>query len=339
MADPVILVTADDDHLLLREYEAVLAQLREDHPDADLGIHLAAELDHLPDLRTTSLFGGTTIVVIRGLEDLKDSARHSELKEQIEDYLSAPDPDSILVLVARGTGKIRRIATLAGDVGRHVKAGVPSPWDERGWRDLVGGEFRRARRRADGSAIEAVFSRSGTSAAIIASHVAQICLAHPTVDTITEVEVVDVIEGAGDHGSFAIAGACIEARDPARTVTLTRGAMAAGQEPLMILGLLTAKVRDLMVARAGLDVAESKHRPDRPGAKPRVNPGQLSHLRNASKTWAVGELQWCHDRLATADMALKGNSELPADVVLEMALLDVATRREPGAPWDPRVVG
>ncbi len=331
MAEPVILITADDDHLLLREYETVLAEVRGDHPDAEVAVHLAAELDHLPDLRTSSLFGGRTVVVIRGVEAVREA-----LKGQLEDYLASPDPEAVLILVARGTGKVRKIATLAADAGRVVEAGVPKPWDERGWRDLIGREFRRLQRRADASAVEAILDRAGTSAATIASHISQVCLAKPDVDTLTDVEVAEVIEGAGNQGGLAIADAALQDRDPARTVVLVRGALDAGEAPLGVLGAVTAKVRDLMVARAGLDVAEGRRRPDRSAAKPRVHPFQLKQLEQAATRFEVGELQWCHDRIARADLALKGDSELPSDVVLELALLDVATRRQPGAPWDPR---
>ncbi len=334
MPDPVILVTADDDHLLLREYEAVLEQVKADVPDADVQVHLVADLEHLPDLRTTSLFGGTTVAVIRGFGSKPDPK--ASLKEDLEAYLASPDPDAVLVLVARGTGSIRKIATLCEEVGRVVKAGIPAPWDERGWRDLVQGEFRRLRRRADASAVEAILSRAGTSAATISSHVSQVCLAHADVDTITEEHVAEVVEGAGNQGALAIASAAVEERDPARTVTLVRGALADGEQPLGLLGAVTAKVRDLMVARAGLDVGEARHRPDRGGAPRRANPGQVKRLQQTAQRYEVGELQWCHDRLGRADIALKGDSELPPDVVLELALLDIATRRRPGAPWDPR---
>lgn len=336
MADPVILITADDDHLLLREYEDVLSELRSEFPDADIGVHLAPDLDHLPDLRTSSLFGGPTIVVIRALESI---GKASDLTDQILDYVTAPDPEAVLVLASRGTQKLgRKIPDLVKEHGRVVQVKVPLPWDERGWRELVAGEFRRLRRRADPSAVEAVLTRAGTSAAVIASHVSQICLAHPSADTITEVEVADVVKGAGNMGSFVLAEACLDERDPARTVELVRGALQAGESPLAMLGLLNNKVRELMVARAGLDVAEAKRRPDRGNSAPgRMSPGQVKRLENSSRQWAVGELQWCHDRLAEADIALKGNSELPDDVVMEMALLDIATRREPGAPWNPQV--
>ncbi|MFT5223984.1 MAG: DNA polymerase III delta subunit [Glaciecola sp.] len=165
------------------------------------------------------------------------------------------------------------------------------------------------------------------------------CLAHMDVDTIGESHVTSVIEGAGNLGSFAIADACLEDRDPGKTIALVRGAMIDGDAPLAILGLLIAKARDLMVARSGLDVGEARRRPDRGTAATKMNPGMVNRLKQSAAQWGVGELQWCHDRLARADLELKGNSELPPDIVLELALLDIATRRDPGAPWDPRVKG
>lgn len=331
MADRVILVNASDDHVLLRHYEDVLAEVRADHPDVDVAIHLAADLQAMPDLRTGSLFGGPTIVAIRNVEKAG-----TDLKEGLEDYLASPDPEAVLILTSANAGTTRKVTSLVKEVGRVVSGEIPKPWDDNGWRDLVRQEFRRLKRRADPSAVEEVWDRAGTSPALIASHVQQVCASHPDADTLTSEHVADVIDGFGDQGVFAIVDAAMLDRDPGRTVQLVRGALASGVAPLALLGLLTTRVRDLMVARAGLDLAEAKTRPDRPGGAARVNPGQVKRLAGQASQWAVGELQWCHDLIARTDIRLKGDSELPAEVVIELALLDIATRREPGSPWDPR---
>ncbi len=55
----------------------------------------------------------------------------------------------------------------------------------------------------------------------------------------------------------------------------------------------------------------------------------------AHGNFAIGELAWCMDRLAQLDVDLKGNTDLPPDLVLEFGVIDLATPREVGVPWNP----
>jgi DNA polymerase III subunit delta len=105
---PVHLLAGDDDLLLQRELERVLADLREQDPELAVEVHDVTETDHLPELRTASLFGGRTCVVLRGAEALS-----GDLKYEVESYLESPSDDAVLVLVARGVGKVQKIAKLA----------------------------------------------------------------------------------------------------------------------------------------------------------------------------------------------------------------------------------
>jgi DNA polymerase III subunit delta len=146
MPAPVHLLVGDDDLLLHRETERVLADVRAADPEVVVEVHDVTETEHLPELKTQSLFGGTTCVVLRGVEGLT-----GDLKAEVEAYLESPSPDSILVLVTKGTGKVQKIAKLAKEAGELHEVSLPRDFDDRGWDRLVGEEFRRAGRKADAS--------------------------------------------------------------------------------------------------------------------------------------------------------------------------------------------
>jgi DNA polymerase III subunit delta len=311
--DPVILLAGDDDLLLHRELERLVASLTAEDPSVEPSVHDVTELEHLPEMRTGSLFGGRACIVLRGAESVTGT-----LKTELETYLEAPSHEVVLVVVARGVGRIQRIAKLAGTHGRRVDVRRPADYDDRAWSALAAAEFERLARVADPSAVAAIRLHAGTDPTAIASQVASVCAATDAAP-ITAAEVEAVVEGHGRASGFAVADAVAE-RDPERALVALRGALVAGEAPLAIAGALTFRSRQLLQARAG--------------AAGGMSPGQQRRMQGLARRFGPGELAWWHDRLARLDLQLKG-SELPDTIVLEVAVIELATPREVGAPWNP----
>ncbi len=314
---PVHLIAGDDDLLLQRELERVLADLRTQDDELAVEVHDVAETDHLPEMRTASLFGGRTCVVLRGVEQVS-----GDLKHEVESYLDSPSDDAVLVLVARGVGKVQKIAKLAKQHGERTDIKAPADWDDRGWDRLVGEEFRRLRRKADASAIAAIRAHAGTVPGVIASKVGQVCAAEPNAPTLTADHVEASVDGHGKVSGFAVADAVVD-RDPAAAIVAVRGALESGEAPLALLGALTYRFRQLLQVRGGADARSAG-----------VPPSQYRRLQALAAAFGPGELAWCHDRLAQLDVDLKG-SELPADLVLELGVIELATSRSVGRPFNP----
>ena len=316
--EPVHLLAGDDELLLQRETERVLKELQEADPELAVETHDVSETDHLPELRTTSLFGGRTCVVLRGVEGVA-----GDLKREVEAYLAAPSPEAVLVLVARGLGKIPKIGKLAKEHGVRVDVKKPTDWDDRGWDRLVGEEFRRLGRQADASAIAAIRGHAGNEPGVIASKVAQVCAAEPEARNLTAEDVERNVEGHGKVSGFAVADAITD-RDPGAALVALRGALEAGEAPLALLGAATYRFRQLLQVRGGVDARTAG-----------ISPGMYKRLQGLAGRFGPGELAWCHDRLASLDLELKG-SELPDEVVLELGIVELATAREVGRPFNPR---
>jgi DNA polymerase III subunit delta len=314
---PVHLIAGDDDLLLQRELERVLADLCAQDDDLTVEVHDVSETGALPEMRTASLFGGRTCVVLRGAEGLA-----GELKSEVEGYLETPSDDAVLVLVARGIGKVQKVAKLAKQHGERHDVKAPADWDDRGWDRLVGEEFRRLQRKADASAIAAIRAHAGTVPGVIASKVAQVCAAEPTAPTLTGDHVEASVEGHGRVSGFAVADAVAD-RDPGSALVALRGALESGEAPLALLGAVTYRFRQLLQIRGGGDAKSAG-----------VSPNQFRRLQAIAGRFGPGELAWCHDRLAQLDVDLKG-SELPAELVLEIGMLELATAREVGRPFNP----
>jgi DNA polymerase III subunit delta len=317
----LLLIAGDDDLLLARETERRVDALVAADPSLEVSRHDAAELDHLPELRTTSLFGGRTCVVVRGVERLSGDSGGG-LKAELEAYAAAPSPEAVLVLVARGTATIQRLARLVAEHGERIDVKRPADWDEQAWDRLVGDEFRRLGRKGDATAIAAVRLHAGADPTTIASQVATVCATAPEVAVLTATEVEAVLAGFGQRSGFEVADA-VAARDPGAAIVALAGALESGEAPLRIVGALTFRVRQLLQARAGADARTVG-----------VPPTRLRAVKAQAERFGPGELAWCHDRLAELDLALKG-SDLPDALVLEVAVIELATPRTVGAPFNP----
>ncbi|MCC5948967.1 MAG: DNA polymerase III subunit delta [Nitriliruptoraceae bacterium] len=319
---PLLLLAGDDDLLLQRELDRQLGTLQDEDPELQVDRFDVSELEQLPELRTASLFGGRTCIVLRGVESVT-----AALKTELENYAAAPADEAVLVLVARGLGKVQKLAKLAKEHGTRVDVKAPADWDDRGWDRLVGEEFRRLGCKADATAIAAIRTHAGTDAGAIASQVGSVAAAHREVPTITGAHVDAVVEGRGKASGFAVADGIAE-RDPASALIALRGALEAGDAPLAILGAVLYRLRQLLQIRAGASPGEVGVR----GGRDRVD-----DARRQASSFHAGELAFVHDRLARLDLELKG-SELPDALVLELAIIEVATSTEVGAPWNPAAV-
>ena len=227
------------------------------------------------------------------------------------------------MLVAQGTGKVQKIARLARQHGEVTKVDTPPDWKTNEWQGIVTGEFRRTGMTATPDAVAAILEHAGLDPSVIAMRVAQVAAATQG-DKVGPEDVERVVEGHGRRSGFELADAVAE-RDPAQAITLLRGSLEAGEAPLALLGAITFRFRQLQQVRGGADVKGS--------------PGQVNRLKGiARRNFSTGELAWCLDRIAQLDVDLKGNTDLPPDLVLELGVIDLATAREVGAPWNPLAV-
>lgn len=307
---PVYLLTGPEELLLRRAADALLAELRE---EGELEVTEVRGPDlaetGLPDLRTASLFGERRAVVVRDAGDLP-AAVSAGLVDELE---SAAPPDAIVVLLATRTGRITKLAKRVKELGGRVDLAPPKPWDERGWQRLVADELARHGREADPEAIASLLAHAGTDVSAIAEKVAQVAATAPA-GRIGPAGVDAVVVGHGNRGSFAIADAMCE-RQPAEALTLLRGALEAGEQPVVVLGALAYRIRTLVAVAGKIPAKE---------AGLSISDGMRRRLERVRRNFGPGELTAAARVLADADAELKGG-ELPEELVLERAVLSIAT--------------
>ena len=306
---PAYLFTGPEELLLHRAAQDLLEELRAEGPVevADLRAGDIAERS-LPDLRTGSLFSDRRVVLVREAETLP-----SEVSSGLVAQLEGAPPDALVVLLASGTGRIVKLASRIAELGGRVDVAPPREWEARRWAALVSAEFARHDRRATAEAVEEILDHAGFDVAAIAEKVAQVASTAPEGQVDIEA-VAAVVTGHGNQGAFAVADAMC-ARDPAQALTLLRGVLEAGDDPIMVVGALAYRLRTVFAVAAGIEGADIGLR---------ISPGQVGHLRRARQGFGPGELTRAFRTLADADRDLKGG-ELPAALVIERAVADIAT--------------
>jgi DNA polymerase III subunit delta len=307
---PVRLLTGPVELLLRRAADQLLDELR-GGGELEVEDVRAGDLRDggLPDVWTGSLFGTPRAIVIREAQDLP-SATGASLIE----LLSGPVPAATVILLATATGRIQKLAKAVKAAGGRTDVAPPRDWEDRKWAGLVHEEFRRHQRTPDDTAVDAILAHAGLDVHAVAEKVAQVAAAAPE-GTITRAHVDDLVVGVGNRGAFAVADAMCD-REPEEALTLLRGAFAAGEDPVKVLGALVYRLRAIVAVAGGLDgktVGVS------------VSPGQARRLKSVRRNFGPGELTSAYARLAAADLEIK-SGELPPELVMERAVVEVATR-------------
>ena len=234
-------------------------------------------------------------------------------------YVSAPDPDVVVLLRHNGGQRGRRLLdALAESPYPVVTIGaVKSARDKAA---LVGSDVRRAGRRMEPEAVGALVDALGSDLRELCSAVDQ--LVADTRGTITLQAVNTYYAGRFEATGFTVADAAA-AGNVAKAITALRHAIATGTEPVPIVAALAMKIRQLArVAAAG----------GRRGVGPKelgMAPWQVDRARRELSGWSDDALAAAIVAVARADAEVKGESRDPVHAV-ERAVLTICRARGSG---------
>jgi DNA polymerase-3 subunit delta len=265
----------------------------------------------LGDLTTPSLFGEPRALVVTDCRALPDRGM-----QELRAYLSSPDADAVLVLCARvpERGKVPAVlAKLVQPVGSVQEVKVTR-------KDLPGWLIQRARRRGldlapDGAA--ALVETLGEEPAELEQALTQLASAFPG-DRLARDHVAEQFRGLGEQHIWDLCDKAFGKDLPGATRSL-RTLLEARDDPLMILGGVAARLRDLLRVRS---------LPDRiPLAELTRAAGlrfewQARRYREQARRFSLEELVELHRVVTEADRALKSGAS--AEVVLPVLVERIA---------------
>lgn len=297
-----------EDAFLLREAAAGLLDPDLAVTEVDAGEWRGGEL---ADLQTPSLFGDRRGLVISDARSLPEDG----LRE-LASYLSAPDPETPLVLLVtvaeRGKvpAALQRIAEPVAEI-REIKVAR---------KDLQGWIVARARARGldlapDGAA--ALVEAIGQDAAALASGVEQLASAFRGT-RVGRDAVTAQFRGLGEQRVWDLCDRLFE-RDVPAAVRSLRSLLANGDAGLAILGAVAGRIRELIRVKAQPDRMPLGELARAVGLR---FDWQAKRYREQASRFSMEELLAIHRRIVDADRAMKTGA--PEDVVLGVLVAGIA---------------
>jgi DNA polymerase-3 subunit delta len=263
------------------------------------------------DLATPSLFGDRRALLVNDCRSLPDHAL-AELKH----YLAAPEPSATLILVAQVADRGKPPAALlkvVEPVGEVRNVAVPR-------KDLPGWVAARAKAKdiqlaPDGA--KALVDALAEPAAIVQA-LDQLASAFPD-QRITRAEVASQFRGLGEQKVWDLCDRAFS-RDLPGAMRSLRALLDARDDPLMILGGIASRLRDLIKVRAAPANLSPAELARRVGLR---FDWQARRYREQASRFSLEELESLHDQVVEADRALKTGGT--GDVVLPLLVVAMSS--------------
>jgi len=269
----------------------------------------------LADLATPSLFGEARALLVTDARSFPQAA-HRELAA----YLAAPAPDASLVLCVtvpergRPPAALLRLVEGVGEV-REVR--VPR-------KDLPGWVLARARAaRVDlaPEAAQALVETVGEDPGALDQAVRQLGAAFPG-ERVGRDLVLRQFRGLGEQHVWDLCDRAF-GKDLPGAIRALRSLLEARGDPLLILGGVAARLRDLVRVRA---LPERMPPADVARAAGLRFEWQVRRLREQARRFREEELAALHGEVVAADRALKSGA--PEDVVLAALVAAIARGKD-----------
>jgi DNA polymerase-3 subunit delta len=312
---PLTLVTGPEALLRDRAVATAVAAVRAADPEADVTDVSAVgiEAGRITELASPSLFGGTTVIVVRDVAEAVEPVA-DELRRVVAD----PGDDVVLVLVHAGGVKGRALLDTVRKAGAVVVECKPVKW-ESDKVAFVQGEFTAAGRRVAPAAAVALVDALGSDLRELAQACSQ--LVSDTRGTV-DVEVVERYHsGRVEVTGFKVADAAVEGRYE-DALRLLRHALATGVDPVPLNAAFAAGLRTL--ARVG--GASRSARPDDIARDLGLAPFQVRKARGQLAGWTPDGVAAGILAVARADEQIKGGGTDPV-YALERAVGAIVSAR------------
>ena len=303
----VVLLWGESDHLLRLAAADVLGEARPAEVDA-----VEWQPGATADLATPSLFGEPRALLISNGQQLR-----GEALSEVSAYADAPSPDAILIVAAMVSSRAKGppaalVKALKG------KAEIRRVVVDR--KDLPAWVRQRARARGmncEAAGASALVQTVGEDPAVLDQSLAQVQAAYPT-EGLTSHTVAAQFRGFGDRRIWELCDAAFGRNLPTATRCLA-GILESREEPLVVLGGISSRLRDLLRVRS---------LPDRMAPAELAKAADLRfdwqarRYREQARRFTPEELADIHSRLVDADRALKLGAA--GDVVLPMVVSKIA---------------
>jgi DNA polymerase-3 subunit delta len=305
---PVYLITGEE-FLVAEALDKVRAETEAD-PLSELSFEARTSRHELLNaLETPSLLGGRRLVVVRNAHDF--------LKEQVDalgEYLDAPAPNSVLVLVAGGRTKLD---------AKVKKIGTVVTLDAPKGRRLASWVRQRAKiheLKLDERAAYALIDSVGAELRDLDGALQQLVTGVGEGKSVSAATVKKAFPRTADQRIYTFTDAVGDRRLPLAMTNLRR-LLDQGEEPLVVFGSLAAQVRRMLRARGYADAGASAV-----GDALALPGWRAERITKQARAYREDELIQAMVTLAATDVEMKGG-DLGPKAALERAVVHIIAGR------------
>lgn len=275
-----------------------------------------------------SLFGGMRLVVAKNISWLDKTAKRDKNEEKpakkeadetapLLAYVENPNPDTCLVLTARGNvDKRRKLVQLIQKKGRLIECATPKGAEKDMWltERFAEAGFRIERRAA------AYISVSTVNLSQMATEVNKLCLYSAGKKEISFADAEAVVAKSSLLTIFELTDAA-SAKNATQALACYRQLRRQGEEEQKIFAMLAAQFRNLLLTQ---DMLAGGYRAADIAAQLSLHPFVVEKCSRACRAFSRRQLIKALEMLLAADIAQKsGQGEM--DEALEMVILRVCS--------------
>ena len=312
---PVYLLIGSDRPKIARALHRLRVRVGEDAIE-QLSASEAGGADAVAACNALGMFGGEArLVIVDGVERWKAA----DVKD-VEAYLAAPAPGTVLALVA--ADELRKDSTL---LKACVKAGQVLDFSvpKKNLTSWVAEQFKLAGARAETDACAALVHLVGDDVYALANEVDKLAT-WAAGDPIGEREVEQLAAAFAETPTFALTDAWAK-RDTARALEASEAIFERDIKPRRDIAprLAGALGNHIGRVRRCQQLAAEGVRARDAAAKLKMHPFYAEKVFAQAESFSTDELRGAIVRLAELDHALKGGSRLAPDLELQRALIDL----------------
>ncbi len=261
-------------------------------------------------VKTLSFFGGEKLVIVRGLDEAEwDDSNVPPLL----DYVSAPAPESCLVLTARKADRKRKVYKAltklkgAGECTAPREAAL-IPW--------LRNRAKESGRALSPGAARLMVERVGLKPGLLAGELEKVITFAGEAKSIDEKAVMEVVGEMRLEKIFDLTDA-LKAKNPAKALRILRNHLEHGEQPLQLLGMIAWQFRLIW---------EVKHHqttgtpPSHIAKKMGIQPFQAEQALRYTGKFSEGQLREGFRSLFRADRELKGSGKAPEGILETLVL-------------------
>ena len=310
----IYLILGSEAALAERALHKLHLQLKEE--SAEITTLFADEVREgsITDALSPSLFSERRALILRDLQDLAE-----DFKNEISQYIAAPDPTITFILVHKGGVKGKGLLDQIKKVNPEIISCEPLK-KEAEKEEFAKNLFLDQGRKATPGAITALINATGTDLRELSAAINQLSFDSP-VGVIDEIQVNKYHQGRIETTGFDVADKVLEGDYPAALISL-RSAISTGTDPVMITSAIASALRGLAKV-SGVNRAEKSFSL---AGQLGMAPWQIDKARRQLSGWNSLTLKSAVVAIAKCDAQVKGGASDPI-YALEQAVSAITAAR------------